>query len=285
MDVTLRRGTPADVDACAAICHAAFATLAGHHNFPPDFPSPEPAAELLAMLLSRDDVYGVVAEIDGRVVASNFLWEMGPIAGVGPITVDPGVQDRAVGRRLMEDVLERGRQRRLSGVRLVQATYHTRSLSLYTKLGFDTRELLVNLQGPPLNVAIPGRTVRPVTEGDVAACDALYQRVHGHTRTRELLDAAAMGVASLVEHDGRISGYTTGVGFFGHAVGSTTDDLKALIGAAPVFAGPGFLLPARHAELFRWCLAHGLRVVQPLTLMSMGLYNEPAGAFLPSILY
>ena len=37
--------------------------------------------------------------------------------------------------------------------------------------------------------------------------------------------------------------------------------------------------------MVRWCLEHGLRVTQPLTLMSRGLYNEPAGAFLPSILY
>jgi hypothetical protein len=27
------------------------------------------------------------------------------------------------------------------------------------------------------------------------------------------------------------------------------------------------------------------KLVQPMTLMSIGLYNEPAGAFLPSILY
>jgi hypothetical protein len=68
-------------------------------------------------------------------------------------------------------------------------------------------------------------------------------------------------------------------------VGETNDDLKALIGAADGFAGPGFLLPTRNAELFRWCLRNGLRVVQPMTLMSLGLYNAPAGAFLPSILF
>jgi hypothetical protein len=39
-----------------------------------------------------------------------------------------------------------------------------------------------------------------------------------------------------------------------------------------------------NAELFRWCLEHRLRVVQPLTLMSIGLYIQPSGAFLPSIL-
>jgi hypothetical protein len=45
------------------------------------------------------------------------------------------------------------------------------------------------------------------------------------------------------------------------------------------------MLPTRNGELLRWCLEKGLRIVQPMTLMSIGLYNEPAGAFLPSIIY
>ena len=49
--------------------------------------------------------------------------------------------------------------------------------------------------------------------------------------------------------------------------------------------GPGIFVPTRNAALFRWCLESGLRVVQPMTLMTIGLYNEPAGAYLPSILY
>jgi hypothetical protein len=88
----------------------------------------------------------------------------------------------------------------------------------------------------------------------------------------------------VVEHDGRISGYTTLVGFFGHTVGESNEDLKALIGAAESFAGPGFLLPTRNSEMLRWCLERGLRIVQPMTLMSLGLYNEPRGAFMPSVL-
>ena len=58
-----------------------------------------------------------------------------------------------------------------------------------------------------------------------------------------------------------------------------------MIAAAREFGGPGFLLPARNAEVYRWALAHGLKVVQVMTLMSLGLDNEPAGAYLPSILY
>jgi hypothetical protein len=110
-------------------------------------------------------------------------------------------------------------------------------------------------------------------------------KVHGHHRGGELLDAVREGTAAVVEHGGRITGYTTAVGFLGHSVGETNEELRALIGAAPAFLGPGFLLPTRNAELFRWCLEHGLRIVQPMTLMSVGLYNEPAGAFLASVLY
>jgi len=44
-------------------------------------------------------------------------------------------------------------------------------------------------------------------------------------------------------------------------------------------------VPLRNGALFQWCLAHRLRVVQVLTLMTIGLYNEPAGAYLPSVLY
>ena len=65
------------------------------------------------------------------------------------------------------------------------------------------------------------------------------------------------------------------IGFFGHAVGENNEDLKALIGAATEFPGPGFLLPTRNSELLRWCIEKRLRIVQPMTLMSMGLYNEP----------
>jgi hypothetical protein len=62
-------------------------------------------------------------------------------------------------------------------------------------------------------------------------------------------------------------------------------DLKALIGAAPGFPGPGFLLPTRNSEMLRWCLERGLRIVQQMTLMSLGLYNEAQGAFMPSVIY
>ena len=240
------------------------------------------AIGFLSELFSRSDIYSVVAEVDGRVVGSNFLWENAVVAGVGPITIDPEQQNVAVGRRLMENVMRRAQDRSFAGVRLVQAAYHNRSLSLYTKLGFDTREPLSTIQGSPIALTIPGHDVRAATEADLNSCNELCLKVHGLERGAELLDAIRQGTATVVEHDGRLTGYATLVGFFGHAVGESNEDLKALIGAASVFPGPGFLLPTRNSDLLRWCLEKGLRVVQPMTLMSTGLYNEPAGV-IPSV--
>jgi hypothetical protein len=185
----------------------------------------------------------------------------------------------------MQAALQRVAERRAPGVRLVQAAYHTRSLALYATLGFEVREPLVTLQGPPLAMQIPGHAVREATQADLDGCDAVCRRVHGHDRRGELQEAIADGTATVVEHEGHLTGYATVLGYLGHAMDENHAELKALIGAAPAFAGPGFLLPTRNGEVFRWCLAHGLRVVQPMTLMSLGLYHEPQGAFLPSILY
>ena len=196
-----------------------------------------------------------------------------------------GERQLAIGSRLMLAALERASGKRCPRVRLLQAAYHNRSLSLYTTLGFNVREPVVTLQGPPIGEAVPGYAVRKAGEGDLEACNRVCSGVHGHDRSGELLDAIHEGGASVVEHGGRITGYTTGIAFFAHSVGETNEDLKALIAAAREFGGPGFLLPARNAEVYRWALAHGLKVVQVMTLMSLGLYNEPAGAYLPSILY
>jgi GNAT superfamily N-acetyltransferase len=285
MNLILRPGTAADAVACGTICYHAFTAISDAHNFPPDFPSPDVAIGLATWMLSNPNIYSVVAEVDGRIVGSNFLDERNVIAGVGPITVDPQVQNSSIGRRLMEDVDARAVKKNFPGVRLLQAAYHTRSLSLYMKLGYDVRETVACLQGSPLGVTIPGCHVRAANEPDLDACNRLCHQTHGHDRAGELRDAIARGMATAVERDGRITGYATSVGFFGHAVAETNHDLEALIGAAKEFAGPGFLLPMRNSELFRWCLDQGLRVVQTLTLMTKGLYTDPTRPYLPSILY
>lgn len=281
----VRRAQLADASAAGDICYRAFKAIAEAHNFAPDFPSPEVPTGMFTWFIRHDGIYGVVAEKDGKVLGSNFLDERNPVSGVGPITIDPAVQNDGAGRALMEAVMRRSEERGFAGIRLVQAGYHSRSLALYLKLGFQPREQLACIRGRAIGKTPPGHSVRAAAANDLEACKQLSVRVHGHDRGGELSDAIAQGTARVVQRSGRLTGYTTSIGFGGHAVAETNDDLEALIGTAESFAGPGFLVPTRNAALLRWCLGEGLRITQTMTLMTIGLYNHPQGAWLPSVIY
>ena len=290
----LRPGRIEDTDKVGKIIFEAFSVIADKHGFPPDFPSVDVARGLASSFLSNPRFYSVVAEdtttIEDKhmVVGSNFLDERSNlVSGVGPLTIDPKYQNKGTGRQLMINVLERARNKNFSAIRLLQASYHNRSLALYASLGFEAREPISTMQGKPIQETIPGRSVRTATESDIESCDAICKAVHGHDRNGELRDSIKQGSAKVVLHGYKITGYTCGLTYFNHSVGLTNDDLKALISSATgdYYEGPGILIPTRNTQLFRWCLNNGLRLVQQLILMTIGLYNEPAGSYMPSILY
>jgi predicted N-acetyltransferase YhbS len=283
--ISVREAVDSDWGECGRICFEAFATIATRHGFTPDFPTVEAAAEPIRHLINHPKVYGVVAEGEGRILGSSFLDERSLISAIGPVSVDPIAQNDGVGRALMGAMLARVAERHAPGVRLVQIAYHNRSLSLYTKLGFDVRASFAAMHGEPLRLSMPGYTVRRAFPDDEAECNGLCVRVHGHDRAGELKEAVASGTARVVEHLGQITGYSAGITYWSHSVAQTNRDLQALISGAEDFGTPGFLVPLDNAELFRWSLAHGLRVFFVTNLMTAGIYQEPRGAYMPSVGY
>lgn len=282
--VILRPGTLEDAEACGHICHEAFTAVASAHGFPSDYPTPEVGIGLATLLLAHPGFFSVVAECDGRIVGSAFLDERAPVAGMGPVSVAPDAQNSGIGRLLMRHALDRVGEQGFAGVRLLQAAYHNRALGLFASLGFQVRDVVACMQGPAIGVAIPDRIVRPALAADQEACHRICRTVHGYERGGELRDAIVQGSAVVVERSGEITGYATAMGFLGHAVGTTAEDLEALIGATKAFEGPGILVPVRNATLFWWCLVQGLRVVSLMTQMSVGQYQESAGVYMPSVL-
>jgi predicted N-acetyltransferase YhbS len=285
MNTHIRRATREDIEVLADICYRGFGTLADKHGFAREFPDVAAADGVIRSMITTPGHYGIVAETNGRIAGSNFMDERSTIAGIGPISVDPEVQNSGAGRAMMQHMLERVAANRGPGVRLVQAAYHNRSLSLYAKLGFEIREPLSVMIGPMIKESIAGYEVRAATDADLAACNRLCVAVHGHDRDGELRGAIKDGSAMVVEHLGRITGYASAIGYAGHAVGESNEELKALISAAKEFLGCGPLIPSRNGELLRWCYSKGLRLMQQMTLMSVGLYNEPRFPFIPSVLY
>ena len=284
--VTLREVQPEDAEACAQIVFDAFGAIHDHHRFPRDFPALEAAAGMMSMWIPHPAVWGVVAEVDGRVVGSNFLDERDPIRGVGPITIDPDAQNRGVGRKLMEAVLERGRE--APGIRLLQDAFHMRSLSLYASLGFDVTASCVLMQGKPRDEPVAGVEVRPVTEDDLEACEALCTKVHGFPRTGALRDSIGPFTPYAALRDGRLAAYASTLNFWPMAYGVADDEhamSALLLGAAAALDEPIAMLVPLQSELFRWCLAQGLRGVKPMNVMAAGQYQEPDGSWFPSVLY
>lgn len=89
--------------------------------------------------------------------------------------------------------------------------------------------------------------------------------------------------------DGRIKAYATTMLRWhrAHGVAETEEDMETLIlGAATTTADSlSFLLPLRQTRLLQFCLEEGFRLIKPMTLMSLGMYQEPRGCFFPSVLY
>ncbi len=287
MNINIRPVTAADTEKCGEIIYKAFCGIADRHNFPHDFPSAEHAHGFAQMLTNHPAVYGIIAENDGEFVGSNFLWEQDEIAGVGPITINPDGQSRGVGRLLMQKIIERGQKAK--DIRLVQDAFNTTSMSLYVSLGFDVIEPLVLISGAISGELPPDVEVRPISDEDYAACDELCVKVHGFSRVEELRGTARMMPAFVILRDKKIVGYASApnVWQMNHAVAESDEDLEnLLLGAANLTGQPlSFLLPTRRGDLFRRCLSKGMKVVKPMTLMSRKAYQEPRGAFLPSVLY
>jgi predicted N-acetyltransferase YhbS len=287
MAVNIRVARSSDAEACGRIIYQAFKGIADRHGFPPDFPTVEAAIQLSQSLIAQPSTFGVVAEESGRVVGSNFLMEGDVIRGVGPITVDPSLQDSGLGRRLMAAVIERGSGG--AGIRLLQDAFNMRSLALYASLGFEVREPTVVMTGRPASKPAPNITARRLRERDLDACNALCARVHGFPRARELADAVRSLAPVVVEREGRITGYLTAPTLWiaNHGIAETDDDMRALIlGAAAAHTESlSFLLPTRQASLFRWCLGEGMKAVKPMTLMTVGKYQIPSGSYVPSVFY
>jgi predicted N-acetyltransferase YhbS len=285
--ISIRPVRDEDTESCARIQYEAFKDIADRHNFPLGF-DPDRMPQVVRARIAQPSVFGVVAETEGRVIGFCFVLESDPIRGLGPICVDPSAQASGLGRQLMVAAIEHARG--ATGIRLVQVAYNSVSLSLYASLGFEVKEPLALMRGKPRNRPPGNREVRPLTSGDIEECDALGRTVHGFGRGGELRQAVATAQEPLIAvRDSRIVGYVSArlLSQAAHGVAETEDDLQALLVDVGTASTEPYtlLVPIRQATLFRWCLAEGMRVVRPHTLMSMGAYQDPRGCWFPSILY
>ena len=285
MAIELVPAEPQHAKELGSICFEAFRDLHDRGCGTRDFPTEGIAQQVLEMLVQRDDFYSVSALDDGRLVGSNFLSLMDPVAGVGPVTVDLSYQGKGVGRILMQDVIDYAQRNNIEQVRLMQDSFNVASLSLYTSLGFDVKAPVAFMQAAPLAEA--DDSVRPITEPDLPAIEELSERIYKTSRRNEVAAAAPYGFAALLrEHQGRITGYLL-PGIFGHGVAETEEDALALIGEAGRRLPPEtarFFCPLIENSFYRKALQAGCRVIKVMNYMTLGPYEQPDEVWMPSVL-
>jgi GNAT superfamily N-acetyltransferase len=282
---------PERVDAVGSLVYDAFEDVGRRYNYPPAFSEPEIAQGIVRLLVQTEGWQSYLIEEDDTPIACNFGDERDEAVGVGPVAVAPGRQGRGLGRRVMEALLQRAEANGVRSVRLLQAAYNLESFSLYHRLGFQVKALLVNLRGTLAAPGEPSDRVREFTPADLDACDALHREVMGIGRRNDIEMMAGVAPFSVAERSGRIAGYVTRFPgeetFITHGIAVDERAMRDLIaGTAASTSGPiSLLLPSSQAETVRWAMGAGLELRELDSYMVYGEYQEPAGAWLPSPFY
>lgn len=283
MGIELRQARAEDVPELGRICYEAFKDISESHGFESDFPSVEFAQQVVGMLTSQEDVYGVGAFDGAAPKGSNFLELWDDVAGIGPVSVDVSSQGDGVGRKTMEHVVAHARDQGFEQVRLCQDSFNMRSLALYTSVGFTVKEPLSFMLLSADNAADPA--VRPATTADFDAMDELCRSIHGFSRRNETERLISFGFPAFVLDRGGVRGYLLGTAM-GHGVAQSDDDMAALINTMGAnVENAHSLIPLRNGTLYRALLASGHKNQKVMNLMAYGPYEEPQGTFCPSVLF
>ncbi|MGH8999459.1 MAG: GNAT family N-acetyltransferase [Acidimicrobiia bacterium] len=102
---------------------------------------------------AADPSLALAAEVDGRLVGTNFVTGWGSVGFFGPLTVEPALWDQGVARALLDETMPVFDRCALSAAGLFTFGQSPKHVGLYQRYGFMPRFLTAVLARPP---AAPG---------------------------------------------------------------------------------------------------------------------------------
>jgi predicted N-acetyltransferase YhbS len=281
-----------DVERAGDVNFLAFYRSALLHGVPPVVTTPAESRRYVSHLFEFDPLGGIVAEDGGEVVGLGWLHPRGPVATVGPVAVDPAVQGRGIGRRLLEGLFEIA-GKGVPQIRLVQESFNLVSLGLYLRTGFRIVAPLLELELPAETrldpPATPSVVIRPARADDRTALVTRDARAFGAPRPQSVDLYLQRGRVLVAEDRGVLAGYAMAIGFEARAfLGSASADdagvLLALLGTLAADLGRRglavrALVAASDRAVVDGLLGFGFRVFRACHYMVRGGGTAPPPSY------
>jgi predicted N-acetyltransferase YhbS len=211
----IRLLTKNDIPEARRIMRLAFGTYAGA----PDPENRRADVDLIRPRWLTDASSAFAAEVNGKLVGSNFATRWGSVGFFGPLTVHPDFWDKGIGQQLMTPVMECFEKWKITQAGLFTFSESPKHIALYQKFGFWPRFLTAlmtkEVQSPPTDAPEAHWSKfskSPRTEHDaiVQACfrltDSLYP---GLDLEREIRAVQTLGVGDtvLLWNDKELAGF------------------------------------------------------------------------------
>jgi len=151
IDVTIRPLVEADVPAAERIVRVAFGTFLG-------MPEPERFmgdADYARTRWRADPTAVIAAELNGKLIGSNFVTNWGSFGFFGPLTIEPEYWNRGVAQKLLAPTMEIFRRWGSRHTGLYTFANSPKHMVLYQKFGFWPRDLVSNVAKPVSPLANP----------------------------------------------------------------------------------------------------------------------------------
>jgi GNAT superfamily N-acetyltransferase len=289
-EITLRRGTSGDTEACYQLFMEAVVDLSARQGTPwePDLANVWVRMEPMLRLLEEHAAEWWVAEdaASGELAGYARSVERGGLFELSEFFVRPGRQSAGIGRRLIEAAFPVGR----GDVRAIIATTDVRALASYYRAGTVARFPILSLEAPPTADGVaqqgPGSALEPVraSTADLIVLGEIEREVlefdRGPAETTWLLGQRE---GYLYLRDGR----PVAMGFIGQSGSGPVaaldpNDQPAVLlhleGRAHALGREklGFEVPSVNEVAMRHLLGRGYRIDPFLTLL---LTNRPFGQF------
>lgn len=281
----------AELDSVAVIFHDAFNELYERRGYGPIVADAGVGRAIAETYLALDPEHCFVVTTEGVVAGSGFLHPRGGVAGVGPITIDPRLQGRGLGRLLVSEICQRADRLGLQSLRLIQDSFNESSYALYTRLGFQPRQVYARASFAALR-GKGQQLLRVAGHSDLARIGALEKELLGFSRPLDYDLLRHNGEVFVLEAHGVLEGWLArlsrgSVTVLGPVLSRTSEGMRRLVVEAsrdlPAGMEVRLLLPPDCHELHEELARHRVEIHSLCNYMVRGSFDRLRGYYAPTL--